>query len=222
VIVILVPSSHLSIGAIPLPALNSKLLSSFKLPKFDGAARNWKAWDRAFQRFLGLHQLDHVLEEDFPTRIWENPGAKKSNKIVFFLLEDAVASRSLASKYVRQAAKWDGHGAYLLLHNGYVFSGPQTAKILLAELSSLRLLRNENASVFCLRLIEFVGDLEMIPGNAAVYLTETQKLGYLLSAIRHEPSLQSVYVQLQSDQLRGRVSFEDLPKTTLPSGSYAC
>jgi hypothetical protein len=31
------------------PALNSKLLSSFKLPKFDGAARNWKAWDRAFQ-----------------------------------------------------------------------------------------------------------------------------------------------------------------------------
>jgi hypothetical protein len=191
------------------PALNSKLLSSFKLPKFDGAARNWKVWDRAFQRFLGLHQLDYVLDEDFPTRLWSDPGAKESNKLVFFLLEDAVAVGSLASKYVRQAAKWDGHGAYLLLHNGYVFSGPQTATILLAELSSLRLLRDENASVFCLRLVELVEDLEMIPGDAAVFLTETQKLGYLLSAIRHEPTLQSVYAQLQSDQLRGRVSFEE-------------
>ncbi len=191
------------------PTLNAKLLSSFKLPKFDGAARNWKAWDRAFQRFLGLHQLDHVLEEDFPSKLWENPGGKEANKLVFFLLEDAVAPGSLASKYVRQSAKWDGHGAYTFLHNGYVFSGPQTATILLAELTSLRLLRDENASSFCLRLVELVEDLEAIPGNAAVFLTETQKLGYLLSAIRHEPSLQSVYVQLQTDQLRGRVSFED-------------
>ena len=192
-----------------IPALNSKLLSSFKLPKFDGAARIWKAWDRAFQRFLGLHQLDHVLEEDFPSKLWGNPGGKEANKLVFFLLEDAVAPGSLASKYVRQAAKWDGHGAYSFLHNGYVFSGPQTATILLGELSGLRLLRDENASAFCLRLVELIEDLEMIPGNAAVFLTETQKLGYLLSAIRHEPSLQSVYVQLQSDQLRGRVSFEE-------------
>jgi hypothetical protein len=88
-------------------------------------------------------------------------------------------------------------------------SGPQTATILLGELSGLRLLRDENASAFCLRLVELIEDLEMIPGNAAVFLTETQKLGYLLSTIRHEPSLQSVYVQLQSDQLRGRVSFEE-------------
>jgi hypothetical protein len=177
-----------------VPALNSKLLSSFKLPKFDGAARNWKAWDRAFQRFLGLHQLDHVLDEDFASKLWSNPGGKEANKLVFFLLEDAVAPESLASKYVRQAAKWDGYGAYTLLHNGYVFSGPQTATILLGELSSLRLLRDENASAFCLRLVELIEDLEMISGNAAVFLTETQKLGYLLSAIRHEPSLQSVYV----------------------------
>jgi hypothetical protein len=192
-----------------VPALNSKLLSSFKLPKFNGAARDWKAWDRAFQRFLGLHQLDHVLDEDFASKLWSNPGGKEANKLVFFLLEDAVAPGSLASKYVRQAAKWDGHGAYTLLHNGYVFSGPQTATILLGELSSLRLLRDENASAFCLRLVELIEDLEMIPGNAAVFLAETQKLGYLLSAIRHEPSLQSVYVQLQTDQLRGRVSFEE-------------
>ncbi len=47
------------------PFVSSKLLSTFKLPKFDGASKNWKTWDRAFQRFLGLHQLDHVLEDDF-------------------------------------------------------------------------------------------------------------------------------------------------------------
>ncbi len=43
---------------------------------------------------------------------------------------------SLASKYIRQAAKWNGHEAYALLHNMYVFSGPQTETILLG-ISSL-------------------------------------------------------------------------------------
>ena len=197
----------------PLPAAstplaNSKLLGTFKLPKFDGTSKNWKAWDRAFQRFLGLHQLDHVLEEGFLHTIWNVPGAKEANKMVFFLLEDAVTPGSLASKYIRQAAKWNGHEAYVLLHDGYVFSGPQTATILLAELSNLRFKRDENASLFCLRLVELIEDLETIPGSSAVILTEQQKLGYLLSAIRHESSLQSVYSQLQSEQLRGTVTFD--------------
>ncbi len=39
------------------PFISSKLLSSFKLPKFDGVSKNWKTWDRSFQRFLGLHSL---------------------------------------------------------------------------------------------------------------------------------------------------------------------
>jgi hypothetical protein len=56
--------------------------------------------------------------------------------------------------------------------------------------------------------VELIEDLELIPGDAAVFLTDTQKLGYLLSAIRHESSLQSVYTQLQSEQLRGTVTFE--------------
>jgi hypothetical protein len=191
-----------------VPLTNSKLLSTFKLPKFDGMSKSWKTWDRAFQRFLGLHQLDHVLEEDFLLTIWNIPGAKEANKMVYFLLEDAVTPGSLASKYLRQAAKWNGHEAYILLHNGYVFSGPQTATILLGELAHLRLKRDENASVFCLRLVELIEDLETIPGASAVILTEQQKLGYLLSAIRHEQSLQSVYSQLQSEQLRGTVTFD--------------
>ncbi len=41
-----------------------------------------------------------------------------------------------------------------------------------------------------------------------MYLTETQKLGYLLSAIRHETGLQAVYAQLQSEQLNETITFE--------------
>jgi hypothetical protein len=160
---------------VSVPMLNSKLLSTFKLPKFDGVARSWKVWEKSFQRFLGLHQLDYVLEEDFPELLWVTPGAKAANKMVFFLIEDAVATGTLASKLVRQATKWNGHEAFVLLRNGYVFNGPQTATILLAELSKIRLLRDEDASTFCLRLVELIEDLELVPGNAAVHLTDTQK-----------------------------------------------
>jgi hypothetical protein len=191
-----------------LPVMSTKLLATFKLPKFDGVARTWKAWEKSFQRFLGIHGLDHVLEEDFLDLLWTVPGAKAANKMVYFLIEDAVATGTLASKLVRQATKWHGHEAFTLLRNGYVFNGPQTATILLAELSNLRLLRDEDASTFCLRLVELIEDLELIPGDAAVHLTDIQKLGYLLSAIRHEKSLQAVYSQLQSEQLRGTVSFD--------------
>jgi hypothetical protein len=128
--------------------------------------------------------------------------------MVFFLIENAVATGSLVSKLVRQATKWDGHGAFPLLRNGYVFNGPQTATILLAELSKIRLRRDEDASTFCLRLVELIEDLEFVLGDAAVYLTDTQKLGCLLSAIRHESGLQSLYSQLMSEQLRGTTSFD--------------
>jgi hypothetical protein len=191
-----------------VPAMSSKLLATFKLPKFDGASKSWKSWKKSFQRFLGIHQLDHVLEEHFLDTLWTMPGAKAANKMVYFLVEDAVATGTLASRLVRQATKWNGHEAFLLLRNGYVFNGPQSATILLAELSRIRLKRDEDASTFCLRLVELIEDLELIPGDAAVYLTDTQKLGYLLSAIRHETSLQSVYSQLQSEQLRGTITFD--------------
>jgi hypothetical protein len=178
------------------------------LPKFDGVARSWKLWEKSFTRFLGIHQLDHVLEEGFLDTMWTVPGATAANKMVYFLVEDAVAPKTLASSLIRQATRWNGHEAFVLLRNGYVFNGPQTATILLAELSKIRLKRDEDASSFCLRLVELIEDLELIPGDAAVYLTDTQKLGYLLSAIRHESSLQAVYSQLQSEQLRGTVTFD--------------
>jgi hypothetical protein len=191
----------------PPTRMHSKLLGTFKLPKIDGAAKNWKQWDRDFVRFLGLHQLEHVLLEDFP-QLLPDPEAVASNKIVYFLVEEAVLPGTLASKYVRQAPLWDGHGAYVLLYNGFVFSGPQTATVLMAELSNIRFHAGETGSAFCLRLVELLEDLEHIPGTSAVCLNNTQKLGYLLSAIRHERDLNGVYVQLQTDQLRGKVTFE--------------
>ncbi len=62
-----------SLPDMPTPPLNSKLLSTFKLPKFDGVARSWKLWEKSFQRFLELHQLDYVLEEDFMELLWVTP-----------------------------------------------------------------------------------------------------------------------------------------------------
>ncbi len=58
-----------------LSGLSPKLLASSKLSKFDGVARNWKAWEKAFTRFLGIHQLDHVFEESFLDSLWTAPGA---------------------------------------------------------------------------------------------------------------------------------------------------
>ncbi len=95
---------------------------------------------KVFSAIPGLHQLDYVLEEDFfPELLWVAPGAKAENKLVFFLIEDAVAAGTLASKLVRQATKWNEHEAFTLLRNSYVFNGPQTATILLGEISRIRL-----------------------------------------------------------------------------------
>ncbi len=105
---------------VAVPKMHSKLLGTFKLHKFDGTPRAWKQWDRDFIRFLGLHQLEHVLLEGF-LLLLPHPDAVAANKIVYFLVEEAILPGTLASKYVRQAALWDGHGAYVLLYNGFVF-----------------------------------------------------------------------------------------------------
>ena len=128
------PNPPLQVNLPPASTLvSSKLLSAFKLPIFDGAPRHWKNWDRSLQRFLGLHQLDYVLSDDF-LQFLPHPDAVNANKIVYFLIEEAVAVGTLAAKYVRQAPRWNGHEAYILLYNRFVFSGPQTAAVLLAEL----------------------------------------------------------------------------------------
>jgi hypothetical protein len=187
---------------------SSKFLGNFKLPKFDGTARHWKVWDKNFVRFLSIHQLDHVIAETFLDMLPLTPQAFQANKMVYYILEDAIILGSLAAKYLRLAAKWNGNEAYVKLHDGYVFSGPQTMAILLAELVNLRFLASESASGFCLRLRELFEDLEMVPGSSAIAMNDTQKIGYLLSGIRQEKPLQVVYVALQDKQVRGEITFD--------------
>ncbi len=132
---------------------------------------------------------------------------KDDNKLVYYILEDTVSGSTIASKYVRRAAVWNGHEAYFFLYDGYALSGPASAAILLGELSYFRFKVDETPSEVVLRLQELFDDLESIPGTAAMTLNDTQKINYLLSAIRPERSLASVFAQIQTEQVRGTISF---------------
>jgi hypothetical protein len=87
------------------PAGTPKFLGNFKLSNFDGSSRNRKQWDKTFIRFLAIHQLDHVIEESFLATLPLPPQDFSANKMVYYLLEDALVPASLAAKYFRQAAK---------------------------------------------------------------------------------------------------------------------
>ncbi len=73
----------------PLPQ-SPKFLSNFKLSKFDGSARNWKAWNKSFTRYLAIHQLDYVLELEFLELLPHSRDAFTANKMVYYILEDAI------------------------------------------------------------------------------------------------------------------------------------
>ncbi len=202
------PPTAMSFPTTTFP-VNQKFLGNFKLTKFDGSSRNWKQWDKSFVRFLSIHQLDQVIEESFLAVLPLSPQDFNTNKMVYYILEDALVPGSLAAKYFRQAAKWNGNDAYARLYDGYVFSGPQTMSLLLAELVNLRFKADESASGFCLRLREIFEDLEMVPGPSSITMNDTQKIGYVLTGIHQEKALQAVYVALQDKQLRGGVTFEE-------------
>jgi hypothetical protein len=156
---------------------------------------------------LSINKLDHVIDEGF-LALALTPQQHDENKFVYYILEEAVAGSTVASKYVRRAAVWNGHEAYFLLYDGFALSGPANAAILLGELSNFRCKADESPSELVLRLQELFEDLKAVPGNAALVLNDTQKINYLLSAIRSERSLAPVYSQIQSDQVRGRITFE--------------
>ncbi len=128
--------------------------------------------------------------------------------MVFYILEDAVSGSAVAAKYVRKAAVWNGHEAYFLLYDGFALSGPAQAAILLGELGNFRFKVDETPSEVALRLQELFDDLESIPGSAAMTMNDTQKINYLLSAMRPERTLASVYSQIQTKQVRGKITFE--------------
>jgi hypothetical protein len=80
--------------------------------------------------------------------------------------------------------------------------------LLLQSLGSFRLKGGELLSSFCIRLQELFEDLEGIEGEHAFIFNDTQRLGYLLSAIRNEPGLDAAYVYIQSEMNRGSMTFE--------------
>jgi hypothetical protein len=148
-----------------------------------------------------------VLVEGFLKQTM-TPQLHEDNKLVYYVLEEAVAGSTLATKYVRRAPTWDGHTAIVILYDGYAFSGPAEATLLLSQLNNFRFGGDETANELCLRLQELFENLEAVPGASMVVFSDTQKFNYLLSAIRSERSLTSVYTMIQSDQLRGRITFD--------------
>jgi hypothetical protein len=58
-----------------------------------------------------------------------------------------------------------------------------------------------------MRLEELLQDLEMLPEGAAISFNDTQRIGYLLGALRHEPEWSTVTSSITSSQLRGEMTF---------------
>jgi hypothetical protein len=164
-------------------------------------------WDKGFQRYLSIWDLDYVLNPDFFDEVPFPQTKIDDNKLVYYILEDATQGSPLASSYIRQAPIKNGFEAYYTLHDGFVFAGTTTSTILLNELANFRFKQNESPTELILRLEEIFQDLEMLPNNAAMTFNDTQCIGYLLGALRHEPRWETVTSAITSSQLRGDVTF---------------
>jgi hypothetical protein len=158
-------------------------------------------------RYLSIWELEHVLDCDFLDEMPLTPVKKRDNKMVYFIIEDAVQHSPLAASYVRQAPVNNGFEAYYTLHDGFVFAGTTTATLLLNELSNFRFLPDETPTALCLRLEELFEELELLPGNAAVTFVDTQRIGYLINALRHESEWDNVCSTITSSQIKGDITF---------------
>jgi hypothetical protein len=184
-----------------------KIKQTFKCPKFSGQTKDWKQWDKGFQWYLSIWDLEHVLDPDFFDEMPLSKSKLTDNKLVFYILEDATQGSSLAASYVRQSPAKNGFEAYYTLHDGFVFAGSTASTILLNELSNFRFKQNETPTELIMRLEELFQDLEMLPSDAALSFNDTQKIGYLLGALRHESQRATVASTITSEQLKGKTSF---------------
>jgi hypothetical protein len=131
------------------------------------------------------------------------------NKLVFYLLEDSTQGSPLAASYIRQAPSQNGFEAYYTLHDGFVFAGATTSTLLLNELSNFRFQQDETPTALIMRLEELFQDLEMLPDGAAMKFNDTQRIGYLLGALRHEQEWATVTSHITSCQLKGNMTFRE-------------
>jgi hypothetical protein len=186
-----------------------KIRQAFKCPKFSGQAREWKQWHKGFMRYLSIWDLEYVLLPEFLDDVPMSPTKVRDNKMVYYIIEDAVQNSAMASSIVREAPVNNGFLAYYTLHDGYVFAGATTSTLLLNELSNFRFLPNETPTALCLRLGELFQELELLPGDAAVSFIDTQKIGYLLNALRHEEEWSNVTSHITSAQIKGTITFRE-------------
>jgi viroplasmin and RNaseH domain-containing protein len=190
----------------PIPS-QDKIKQAFKCPRFSGNAKDWKIWNKGFQRYLSIWDLDHVLHPDFFDNLPLSFDQVRDNKLVYYLLEDATQGSPLASSYLRQAAEKNGFEAYYTLHDGFVFAAATTSTLLLNELSNFRFKQDETPTELIMRLDELIQDLELLPEGVAMKFNDTQCIGYLLGALRHEPLWATVASAITSSQLKGEITF---------------
>jgi hypothetical protein len=186
-----------------------KIRQSFKCPRFSGQAREWKQWNKGFMRYLSIWELEYVLLPEFFDDLPLPPTKVRDNKIVYYIIEDSVQNSPLAASYVRQAPVNNGFEAYYTLHDGYVFAGSTTATLLLNELSNFRFLQDETPTELCLRLEELFEELELLPGQTAITFIDTQKIGYLVNALRFEKDWDMVTSAITSAQIKGTITFRE-------------
>ena len=184
-----------------------KIRQSFKCTKFNGNAREWKTWNKSLMRFLSIWELDYVLDPNFLDILPLSETKRRDNKLVYYIIEDAVSISSLASSYVQKAPLNNGFEAYYTLLDGFVFAGTTTASLLLNELTNFRFLKDETPTAMCLRLEEIFQDLKLLPGDAAMVFNDTQCIGYLLGALRHEKAWETVHSSIMSAQIQGKMTF---------------
>ena len=190
----------------PPSELTAKLRASIKLPAFSGRSEDWKRWARALQGYLSVNELDGILVEGYLT---SQSFSYIDNKFVYYVIDQAVVESTKATALFRTAPMNDGHSAYMALYNGYTFTGTASAPILMAKLTNVRLRSGELLSAFILRLREIFEDLEALPGQMAFEYNNSQKIHYLLTAIRHERDLQPAYHAIQMATTRGEITFEE-------------
>jgi hypothetical protein len=184
-----------------------KIRQTFKCPKFVGQAKDWKAWNKGLMRFLAIWDLDYVLGPEFMETLPLSKAQFRDNKLVYYLIEDAVQGSLLASSYVHKAPLYNGFEAYYTLLDGFVFAGSTTASLLLNELTNFRFLKDESPTAMVLRLEELFQDLKLLPGDSAMVFNDTQCIGYLLGVLRHEPAWATVHSYIQSGQIKGDMTF---------------
>ncbi len=86
-----------------------KIKQTFKCSKFSGQPNDGKPWNKGFQRYLSIWELDHVLDLDFFNEIPLSKWKIRDNKLVYYIIEDATQGSPLTPSLLREASsgtKW--------------------------------------------------------------------------------------------------------------------